>query len=66
MGGQNQISGTASDGIVLAVTGKDSVTNNGAEAIDLGTKLDLDRLVGLNLNSSFALIGGKRGVGGDI
>ena len=67
VGGENQVSIATLDNIVGLVLGggNDGVANNGAEAIDLSTKLDLDRLAGLDLNNSLLLVGGQGSVGGD-
>lgn len=66
--GQDQISGAASDGLSGLVLGgsDDSVANDGAEAIDLSTELDLDGLSLLDLDTGLSLVGGKGSVGSDV
>lgn len=66
--GQDQIGGAASDGLSGLVLGgsDDSVANDGAEAIDLGTELDLDGLSLLDLDTGLSLVGGKGSIGSDV
>lgn len=65
--GENQVSVAALDNIVGLVLGggNDGVANDGAEAIDLSTELDLDGLTGLDLDSSLLLVGAQGSVGSD-
>ena len=65
VGCDNQISLTASDNILGGVLrGNDNhVTDNGSEAIDLSTQLDLDDLTGLQGSLGLGGVGHKGGVG---
>lgn len=66
--GKNQIGSAASDLLAGLVLGSSNhgVTDNGAETIDLGTKLDLDSLAILDLGTGLSLVGGERSVGSDV
>lgn len=68
MGSQHQVGGLALDDVGLLVLGRDDdgVAKNRGEAIDLGTKLDLDRLALLELYGSLLLVRLQGGVRGDI
>jgi hypothetical protein len=65
---EDQVGSSASDLLASLVfgSGDHSVTDDGTEAIDLGTKLDLDGLTILNLGAGLSLVGGKRSVGSDV
>ncbi len=43
----------------------DGVADDGSEAVDLGTELDLDDIAGLELDLGLSLVGLERGVWGD-
>lgn len=68
MGSQHQVGGLALDDVGLLVLGRDDdgVAKNRGEAIDLGTKLDLDRLALLEFYGSLLLVRLQWGVRGDI
>lgn len=68
MGSKHQVGGLALDDVGLLVLGgdNDGVAKNRGEAIDLGTKLDLDRLALLELYGSLLLVRLQGGVRGDI
>lgn len=68
MGGQHQVGSLALDDVGLLVLGWDNngVAENRGEPIDLGTKLDLDRLALLKLNGSLLLVRLQGGVRSDI
>ena len=65
---EDQVGSSASDLLASLVFGggDHSVTDDGTEAIDLGTKLDLDSLAILDLGAGLSFVGGKRSVGGDV
>jgi hypothetical protein len=62
VGSELQVGGAAGD---LAAN-NDGVADDGTEAIDLGTKLDLHRLAGLEGGLCLLRVGHKRGVGSDV
>jgi hypothetical protein len=66
--GKDQIGSAASDLLAGLVLGSSNhgITDNGAETIDLGTKLDLDSLAILDLGTGLSLVGGERSVGSDV
>lgn len=68
VGSEHEVSGAARDFLASLVLGscEDSVAHNGAEAIDLSSKLDLDGLAGLDLGGGLGLIGRQRRVGSDV
>lgn len=68
MGRQHEIGSLALDDVGLLVLGRndDRVADNRGESVDLGTKLDLDRLAFLELDDSLLLVGLQRGVRSDI
>lgn len=68
MGRQHKIGILALDDVGLLVLGRDDdcVAENRGESIDLGTKLDLDRLALLELYDGLLLVGLQGGVGSDI
>lgn len=67
VGGQEKVGSAAlNDGLgSLLLGGDDGVANDGAEAIDLGTELDLDGLAGLDLSRSLLLVRLQGGVRSD-
>lgn len=68
MSSKHQVGGLALDDVGLLVLGRDDdgVAENRGEAIDLGTKLDLDRLALLELYGSLLLVRLQGGVRGDV
>lgn len=65
---QDQVGIATSDGLASLVLGlgDDSVADDGTEAIDLSTELDLDGLALLDLDTSLGLVGAKGSVGSDV
>lgn len=68
VGSKDQVGLTAGDNLLSGVLlGNDNhVTNDGSEAIDLSTELDLGDLTGLQGNLGLGGIGHQRGVGSNI
>lgn len=64
VGSVDKVSLTTGDDV--ASTDNDHVANNGTEAIDLSTKLDLDDLVGLEGHFGFLLLGHQGRIGSDV
>jgi hypothetical protein len=68
VGSQHQVGVLALDDIDGVLLGRDDdgVADNGGEAVDLSTELDLDRLSLLELYGSILLVGPEWGVGSDV
>jgi hypothetical protein len=64
--GQEQVGRTTCDVTLglIGVLGDNRVANNRAEAVNLGSQLDLDGLAGLDLDSSLLLVRLEGRVGG--
>lgn len=63
---EEKVGGAAGDLLALAGGDDDGVADDGAEAVDLSTELDLHDLAGLQGDSSLFRLGDERSVGRDI